>query len=92
MTSGRVYPTKPRFRFQYGRDVNKANMETRLRSIAIPGSVGTLLLNVGLPEAARFLLLKWSQTKKKVSLRLLCLYFGEQSPVLNVRVTLNILI
>ena len=25
MTSGRVYPTKPRFRFQYGRDVNKAN-------------------------------------------------------------------
>ena len=30
------------------------NMENRLR--AIPGSVSILLLNVGLPEAARFLL------------------------------------
>ena len=29
------------------------NMENRLRAIAIPGS---LLLNVGLPEAAQFLL------------------------------------
>ena len=32
------------------------NMENRLRAIAIPGSVGILLLNVGLPEAAQFLL------------------------------------
>src|SRR4029434_7096073 len=32
------------------------NMESRLRAIAIPESVGILLLNVGLPEAARFLL------------------------------------
>ena len=32
------------------------NMENRLRAIAIPGSIGILLLNVGLPEAARFLL------------------------------------
>ena len=31
-------------------------MENRLRAIAIPGSVGILLLNVGLPEAAQFLL------------------------------------
>ena len=32
------------------------NMENRFRAIAIPGSVGILLLNVGLPEAAQFLL------------------------------------
>lgn len=33
------------------------NMENRLRAIAIPGSVGKWLRYVGLPEAARFLLL-----------------------------------
>ena len=32
------------------------NMENHLRAIAIPGSVGLLLLNVGLPEAVRLLL------------------------------------
>ena len=32
------------------------NRENRLRAIDIPGSIGILLLNVGLPEAARFLL------------------------------------
>ena len=32
------------------------NMENRFRAIAIPGSIGILLLNVRLPEAARFLL------------------------------------
>ena len=32
------------------------NMENRFRAVAIPGSVGILLLNVGLAEAARFLL------------------------------------
>ena len=32
------------------------NMENRLRAIAIPGSVGILPRYVGLPEAARFLL------------------------------------
>ena len=32
------------------------NMKNRLRTIAIPGSVGILLRSVGLPEAARVLL------------------------------------
>ena len=32
------------------------SMENRFRAVAIPGSVGILLLNVGLPEADRFLL------------------------------------
>ena len=32
------------------------NMENRLCAIAIPGSVGKLVGNVSLPEAARFLL------------------------------------
>ena len=32
------------------------NMENRPPAIAILGSIGILLLNVGLPEAARFLL------------------------------------